>query len=220
MKIIVVGGGKVAYFLARSFLSKGHSVALVNREATECRQLARQLKATIIQGDGSYPKILDDAGAHEADAVLAITPSDEDNLIICQIAERRFQVPTTLAVVSDPDNEAVFPQLGVKNVVSITRILTAMIEERTEVEEISNLVALAGGKVNVTELELTDDCPVLGQPLSQIDLPDDSLIACIVRNEQVLVPHGATTLLLGDRVLMVTVPGSHGVAVKMLTGEL
>ena len=219
MKIIVVGGGKVAYFLARSFLSKGHSVVLVNREATECRQLARHLKATIIQGDGSYPKILDDAGAHEADAVLAITPSDEDNLIICQIAERRFQVPTTLAVVSDPDNEAVFPQLGVKNVVSITRILTAMIEERTEVEEISNLVALAGGKVNVTELELTDDCPVLGQPLSQIDLPDDSLIACIIRNDQVLVPHGATTLLLGDRVLLVTVPGSHGVAVKTLTGE-
>jgi trk system potassium uptake protein TrkA len=220
MKIIVVGGGKVAYFLARSFLSKGHSVVLVNREATECRLLARQLKATIIQGDGSYPKILDDAGAHEADAVLAITPSDEDNLIICQIAERRFQVPTTLAVVSDPDNEAVFPQLGVKNVVSITRILTAMIEERTEVEEISNIVALAGGKVNVTELELTDDCPVLGQPLSQIKLPDDSLIACIIRHDEVLVPHGATGLLLGDRVLLVTVPGSHGVAVKTLTGEL
>jgi len=212
MKVIVVGGGKVAYFLARSFLSKGHSVVLVNRELGECRLLARQLKATIIHGDGSYPKILEDA-------VLAITPSDEDNLIICQIAERRFQVPTTLAVVSDPDNESVFPQLGVKNVVSITRIVTAMIEERTEVEEITNLVALAGGKVNVTELELTNDCPVLGQALSEISLPDDSLIACVIRNDQVLVPHGATGLMLGDRVLLVTVPISHGAAVKMLTGE-
>ena len=219
MKVIVVGGGKVAYFLARSFLSKGHTVALVSRDPGECRQFARQLKAMIIHGDGSYPKILEDAGAHDADAVLAITPSDEDNLIICQIAERRFQVPTTLAVVSDPDNESVFPQLGVKNVVSITRIVTAMIEERTEVEEITNLVALAGGKVNVTELELMDDCPVLGQALSEIRLPDDSLIACVIRNDQVLVPHGATGLMLGDRVLLVTVPISHGAAVKTLTGE-
>jgi trk system potassium uptake protein TrkA len=219
MKIIVVGGGKVPYFLARSFHAKGHSVVMVNPDAAECRLFARQLKATIIHGDGSYPKILDDAGAHEADAVLAITPSDEDNLVICQIAERRFQVPATLAVVSDPDNETVFPQLGVTNVVSITRILTALIEERTEVEEITNLVALAGGKVNVTELELTEDCPVLGHPLSQIRLPDDALIACIIRNDRVLVPYGATSLMLGDRVLLVTVPASHGTAVKTLTGE-
>lgn len=219
MKTIVVGGGKVAYFLARTFLSKGHSVVSISPDAAECKQLARRLKATIVHGDGSDPKILEEAGADDADAVLAITPRDEDNLVVCQIAERRFRVPMTLAVVSDPDNETVFPLLGVKNVVSITRIVTSLIEERTEVDEIANLVAIAGGKVHVTELELTGDCPVLGQPLSQVDLPDDSLIACVIRDDRVVVPHGATTLARGDRVLLVATPESHGAAVKTLTGE-
>ena len=159
MKIVVVGGGRIVYFLSRSFLSKGHTVSIVNHDAEECRWLARQLNATVIHGDGSFPRILDDAGIDDADAVLAITPRDEDNLIICQIAEKRFGVPRTVAVVSDPDNEEVFPQLGVKNVVSITRILSTLIEEQTGVEEITSLLALGEGRVNITELEITGELP-------------------------------------------------------------
>ncbi|MEX1229629.1 MAG: NAD-binding protein [Planctomycetaceae bacterium] len=219
MKIIVVGGGRVVYFLSRSFTSKGHSVTIVSRDAEECQWFARRLKATIILGDGSFPRILDDAGADNADLVLAITPRDEDNLIICQIAERRFGVPRTVAVVSDPDNETVFPKLGVKNVVSITRILSTLIEEQAGVEELTNLLALAEGRVNIAELELTKECPVLGLPLAEITLPESALIACVLRGKDVIVPHGATTLSVGDRVVLVTVPETHGKAVRMLTGE-
>lgn len=219
MKVIVVGGGRVVYFVCRSFLSKGHAVSIVNRDADECQQLARRLNATVIHGDGSFPRILDDAGIDDADAVLAITPRDEDNLIICQIAEKRFGVPRTVAVVSDPDNEEVFPQLGVKNVVSITRILSALIEEQTGVEEITSLLALGEGRVNITELELTDDCPVLAQPLVDVPLPKDALIGCVLRGKDVLVPHGETRLAPGDRVVLITVPETHGKAIKTLTGE-
>jgi trk system potassium uptake protein TrkA len=219
MNVIVVGGGRVTYFLSRSFLSKGHNVSIVNRDAEECQWLARQLKATVIHGDGSFPRILDDAGIDDADAVLAITPRDEDNLVICQIAEKRFGVPRTVAVVSDPDNEEVFPQLGVKNVVSITRILSTLIEEQTGVEEITSLLSLGEGRVNITELEIDENCPVLGQPLAMIRLPDDSLIGSILRGKDVLVPHGQTTLAAGDRVVLITVPQTHGRAIKTLTGE-
>ena len=219
MNIIVVGGGRVVYFLSRSFLSKGHSVTVVNRDAEECQWLARRLKATVIHGDGSFPRILDDAGVDEADAVLAMTPRDEDNLIICQIADRRFGVPRTVAVVSDPDNERVFPQLGVKNVVSITRILSTLIEEQAGVEEITNLLALGEGRVNITEMELTGECPVLGRPLSEVPLPNNALIGSVLRGNEVIVPHGGTTLAAGDRVVLITVPETHGKAVKTLTGE-
>jgi len=209
----------VVYFLSRSFLSKGHTVVIVNRDAEECHWFARRLKATVIHGDGSYPRILDDAGADDADAVLAMTPRDEDNLIISQIAERRFGVARTVAVVSDPDNEEVFPKLGVKNVVSITRILSTLIEEQTGVEEITSLLALGEGRVTITELELTPECPVLGRPLAEIPLPRNALIGAVVRGKEVIVPHGATTLTPGDRVVLITVPQTHGQAVKALTGE-
>jgi len=219
MKIVVVGGGRVVYFLSRSFVSKGHSVSIVNRDAEECQWLARRLRATVIHGEGSFPRILADAGVDDADAVLAITPRDEDNLIICQIAEKRFGVPRTVAVVSDPDNEEVFPRLGVKNVVSITRILSVLIEEQTGVEEITNLLSLGHGRVNVTELELTPECPVLERPLAEIPLPQNALIGAILRGVEVIVPHGATRLAASDRVILITVPETHGKAVKTLTGE-
>ena len=219
MNVLVVGGGRLAYYLSRNLLSKGHSVSIVNRDPVECRWLARRLRATVIHGDGSFPRILDEAGAHDADAVLAATPSDEDNLIICQVAERRFSVPRTLAVVSDPDNEQVFPQLGISNVVSITRIVSGLIEEQTGVEEITNLIAVGQGRVNITELTLAEDCPVLDRPLAEIPLPADSLVGCILRDEEAIVPHGGTTLAAGDRVVLITVPATHGIAVKVLTGE-
>lgn len=219
MRIIVVGGGRVVYFLSRSFLSKGHSVTVVNRDGEECQQLARRMNATVIHGDGSMPQVLDEAGADDADVVLAITPRDEDNLVICQIADRRFGVPRTVAVVSDPDNEVVFPQLGVRNVVSITRILSTLIEEQAGVDAVTSLLALGEGRVNITELELSRDCPVLNRPLAEIPLPENALIGCILRDNEVVVPRGATSLSPGDRVVLITVPATHGKAVKLLTGE-
>jgi trk system potassium uptake protein TrkA len=219
VKILVVGGGPIAYFLVRNFLAMGHSVTIVNRDPAECRTLARRLKAAVIQGDGSFPQVLDEAGAHEADVVLAITPSDDDNLVICQVAQRQFKVPRTVAVVNDPDNEEVFPQLGVRNVVSITRIVSTLIEERTGVEEITNVMSLGEGRVHVTELEIAEDAPVLGRPLAEIPLPEDALIGCILRATQVIVPHGATMLKSGDRVILITVPQTHDEAVNTLTGE-
>jgi trk system potassium uptake protein TrkA len=219
MKIILVGGGRVIYFLSRRFLSKQHAVIVINRDPEECRWMARQLNVTVVHGDGSFPRVLEEAGAHDADAVLALTSSDSDNLVICQIAEKHFQVPATLAIVSDPDHEEIFPKLGIKNVISITRIVSTLIGERTEVEEITNLVSMGEGKVNIIELHLADDCPVLGQSLVDIPMPESSLIACVLRGDQTIVPRGATTLMAGDRVVLITAPESHEAAVKTLTGE-
>jgi trk system potassium uptake protein TrkA len=219
MKILVVGGAKTVYFLARAFLSKGHEVVVVNRDEGECRWLARRLNATIVRGDGSDPAILEDAGALGCDAVLAVTPNDHDNFVICRLADRHFQVPMTLAVVSDPDNEQVFSQLGVKSVVSVTRLVTTLIEERAGFEEVMSFTSVGEGRVNITEIVLTEDSPFAGMTLREAPLPADSLIACVVRGGEAIIPHGDTRVSVGDRVVLVTLPGSHGPAVKAITGE-
>jgi trk system potassium uptake protein TrkA len=219
MRVIIAGGGKVAYFLARNFLAKGHTVVSVSDNLADCRWLARRLKATVVHGDGSDPAVLEEAGAHEADAVLAATQSDQDNLVICQIAEARFHVPTTLAVVNDPDNRTVFPRLGVKNVVCITELASNLIEELATADEITNLTVMAGGAVNVAELVVRDTSPVLGRPLAEASLPPDVLIAGVVRDGCATIAHGDTVLVAGDRIVLVTLPRSHGRAVRLLTGE-
>ena len=113
MKVLIVGGGKTLYFLCRNFTAKGYEVVIINRNRGECVQLARQLSAMVVCGDGSDARILKEAGAMGADVVLAITPNDEDNLVICQLASIQFGVPRAIALANDPDNAEIFEKLGV-----------------------------------------------------------------------------------------------------------
>lgn len=219
MNTLIIGGGKVVYFLAKAFLSKGYGVTIINRKKDECSRLARQLKATVVFGNATDPQVLKEAKVSLMDAVLAVTPNDEDNLVICQLAKLNFSVDKTLALVNDPDNEQVFQQLGVTTAFSTTRMISSLIEQRAGFEEIVGLFSVAKGKVNVTEVALTEDSPVLGKSLVEIHLPADCLIACIVRNDEPLIPRGATTLAAGDRLVLITLPENHGPVLKLLTGN-
>jgi trk system potassium uptake protein len=219
MKVILVGSGKQLYFMAREFIAKGHAVVVVCDEAHDAQWIARRLNATVLHADGSKPSVLEDAGASESDVLIAATPRDPDNLVVCQIAERHFGVPRTLALVGDPDNLEVFPKLGVRNVVSLTNLVSKLIEDRTAAEEISNLTIMGEGAVNVTELVLPDDSPVIGKALAASGLPRDALVASVVRDGKAIIPRGDTVLDVGDRLVLVTLPASHGPAVKHLTGE-
>ena len=218
MRVLIVGGSKAVYFLCRTFLAKGHQITVINRDPGECERMARHLKVTVIQGDGSDPTILEEAGAHGADAVLAVTPNDQDNLAICQLASMLFDVPRAVAMVHDPDNERVFQKLGVA-AFSTTRTIASMIEQRTALDEITNLIPVGEGKVNITEIRLQPDSPVVGKTLRELSLPADSLIAVVMRGGEAIVPRGDTGLRAGDQVVLITLPANHGPVLKAITGE-
>jgi len=219
MNVLIVGGGKLGYFLCRTFLSKGYKVTLVDCDHEECVRLARHLKATIVHGDGSDPTILEEAGAGGLDAVVAVTPNDEDNLVICQLARLRLGVQRALALVHDPDNEHAFGELGV-DAFSTTRILANLIEQRTGFEEITNLIPVREGQVNLTEVVLTPASPVRDRALRDVALPENSLVACILRGDRAVVPRGDTVLLPQDRLIVVTVPDNHGQVLRILSGDI
>jgi trk system potassium uptake protein TrkA len=218
MRVLIVGGGKTLYFVCRAFLSKGHQVTVINRDQDECVRVARRLKVQVVHGDASDTTILGEAGARGADAVLAITPNDQDNLAICQLAKLQYGVPRAVALVNDPDNEAVLKKLGVA-AFSTTGILASLIEQRTALDEITNLVPVGEGKVNITEVSLTPASPVVGRRLGELELPTDALIAVVLRNDEVIVPRGNTLLQAGDRVVLITLPQSHGPVLRAITGE-
>ncbi len=218
MKVLIVGGGKTLYFLCRNFAAKGYEVVIVNRNREECVQLARQLPATVVCGDGSDPGVLKDAGAMSADAVLAITPNDQDNLVVCQLASLQFDVPRTVALANDPENAEVFEKLGV-SAFSITRIVGSLIEERAFLEKIVNLLPIGQGRVNVTEILLDAESPVAGKFLKEIDLPQNALIAVVIRDNRPIIPRGDNDLLAGDRVVLITMPENHGKVLKAITGD-
>jgi trk system potassium uptake protein TrkA len=218
MKVIIVGGGKTLYFLCRSFTAKGYEVVIINRNRGECVQLARQLYALVICGDGSDASILKEAGAMSADVVLAITPNDEDNLVICQLASIQFGVPRAIALANDPDNAEIFEKLGV-SAFSTTHIVGSLIEQRASLEQIINLLPVGEGRVNVTEIVLDLDSPVAGKLLKDVVLPENALVAVVIRDNQPIVPRGANQLLAGDRVVLITLPENHGSVLRVFTGE-
>lgn len=218
MKILIIGSGKTLYFLCRNFTSAGYDVVIINRNLDECQSLARELKAKVVHGDGSDVKVLMEAGAMGADVVLAITPHDQDNLIICQLAAIQFGVPRTVALANDPDNVEIFEQLGVRTF-STTLIIGSLIEQRASLEQIINLLPIGGGRVNVTEILLDNESPVAGKHLKNIDLPENVLIAVLIRDGQPIIPGGATQLRAGDRIVLVTLPANHGPALKAITGK-
>jgi len=216
MRIIIVGNSKEVYHLSRLFISKGYSITIINRKKEECVWLSRHLKALVIFGDGSDPQILEEVGTSKADAILAITSNDQDNLAICQLGSLRFNVPRTLALVNDPENESIFKKLGI-TAISTTRILSSLIEQSTDFEEITNLTPVGEGKINVTEITLSKTSSVIGRSLQEINLPESSLIASILRGDKVIIPRGGTVLEKGDRLVVITLPDNHGLVLKKLS---
>jgi len=215
--VLLAGSGKSIYFLALNFISKGYHVTLVDPDREECTQLARELKATVVHGDASYPQVLEDAGAFGMDAVLAMTPQDHDNLVICQTASLHFQVPRCMALVNDPENEEVFKRLGV-TAFSVAGILASLIDRQVSWEEITTLLPLGGGRVNVLEMVLEKDSPACGKPLQQVTLPRNSLIAVVMRDKETLVPRGGTILEAGDRIILISLPETLGEALEIIAG--
>ncbi|MCU0599387.1 MAG: TrkA family potassium uptake protein [Desulfobacterales bacterium] len=218
MKVLIIGGGKTLFFLSRNFTAKGYEVVIINRNHEECTRLARQLSASVVCGDGSDAVILKEAGAMGADAVLAITPNDQDNLVVCQLASLKFGVPRTVALANDPENAEVFEKMGV-SAFTTTNIIGSLIEQHASLEQITNLLPVAQGRVNVTEIVLDVHSPVSGKLIKDIKLPENSLIAVMLRDNQPIVPRGANVLLPGDRIVLITLPENHGQVIKAFTGE-
>lgn len=219
MTIILVGGGKTVYFLAMQFISEGHDVTIVTRNEQESLALSRRSKATVINGDGTDAPVLEQAGARRADALIALTPHDQDNLVACQTVKTLYGVPRTIALVNDPENEDVFKRLGISVAFCATRVIASLIEQQTDFEDVVNLLPAAEGRINVVQVILTNEMPSAGKMVAELELPEGSLIAAIFRNGDVLVPRGTTRLELGDHLLMVTTPKTHGKALRTLTGE-
>lgn len=206
MRIILIGGSQTVYFLARQFVRRKYHVTVVNRDANRSRQIAQQTKATVVLGDGTDVLRLEEAGARQADVLLALTNHDQDNLVACQIAQKMFSVPRTIALVNDPDNEAVFKRLGVTIAFSATRILGSILEQEADFENITALMPLAQGRINITDVRLDADSPAIGKTLLELKLSGQSLVACIIRDDEVIVPRGSTHLMANDHLILISHP--------------
>ncbi|MFH1640873.1 MAG: TrkA family potassium uptake protein, partial [Candidatus Omnitrophota bacterium] len=187
MYIIIVGAGKVGYFLAKRLCAGQHTVIIVEKDKALCERIARELGALVVHGDGCDLRLLEEAGVARADVLAAVTGDDEDNLIICQLAKERFNLQRTVGRVNNPDTEHTFSELGVDVPIDSTTIIAKIVEGEVSFSDFVNLMSFQRGKLAIVRLDLPEDSPVINKEIKQIQLPSDSVLVSIVRGEEVIV---------------------------------
>jgi trk system potassium uptake protein TrkA len=206
MYVIVVGAGKVGYHLTRALIGGGHEVTLIEKDARQVAALTPEFGEALVVGDGCEVRVMQDVGMGRADCVVAVTGHDEDNIVICQMAQRYFRVPRQIARVNNPKNEPIFRLLGIEETVSSTGIIYNLIDQEVETGESLLLTALKRGKIVIATAELQLDSPGTGRLIKDIHLPGECVLAAIIRDDHILLPSGTTRLEAGDTVIAVTSP--------------
>ncbi|MGE5140846.1 MAG: potassium channel family protein [Rudaea sp.] len=220
MYIIVVGGGKVGYYLTKQLLADGHEVAVIEKNKQKVEQIANDLGGIAVHGDGSDSGPMEEAGMGRADIVVAVTGDDEDNLIVCQMAKKKFGVKRTIARINNPKNERIFRVLGIDLTVSPVDSLVAQIEREIPAHSLIHLLTLRDAGATFIEKEIPPGSPVIGKPLNLLNLPDHFLIPLVIRDGRAIIPKGQTTLEAGDEVVAVTTLEHEDLLDRLFRGEL
>ena len=187
MKVCIAGGGRVGRYLAQSLLANRHEIVIIEPVESQCRMLADMLDIPVICGDSISVDTLRTADVASCDAFVAVTGSDEDNLVACQIANREL-----------------LHTLGVDTVVCGTDNLSHILEREIETDTIRQLLSLGGGTASLNEILLPENFLYAGKAIMDIPIPGDTILISITRDTEFIIPHGSTILLPWDHILCLT----------------
>src|SRR5437879_6097774 len=198
MYIIIGGGGDVGYYLTRNLLYQGHEVLLLEKGKERYQSLSDELGQSVLKGDACEARTMDEAGARRADVVIAVTGEDEDNLVICQMAKKRFNVTRTIARLNNPKHEVLFQKLGIDVTVSPTKAILSLIESELPGPRFVQLMTLKKAGLEILEMSIPSLSPVAGKPLNQKNLTRRCNLVPIIRDSEQLFPTADTVLQAND----------------------
>ncbi|HOV40155.1 MAG TPA: NAD-binding protein [Oscillospiraceae bacterium] len=204
MKVTVVGGGKVGYYLIKTLIEHHHEPTVIEADKKTSAFLANELDIPVICGDGTQIETLSSARVGESQAIVCVTGMDECNLIACQLAKKIFNVPKIIAKVNNPKNADALKQLGVDNVINSTNNIASLIEHEVDASRIKQLITIHHGAGSICELELPKDYDMDGVLIKNLKLPETINIISITRNDTLIIPRGQTPLKSGDKLLILT----------------
>ena len=204
MNIVIVGAGKVGYYLAKTLAPEKHRLVLLEADAAQCDKIAGELSdlgIDLLRGDGTDTRCLRDAGIEHAEILIAVTGHDQNNLVACQLAKNYFCVPRTIARVNNPKNIEVFKRLGVDSVVSSTAHIAEIIGQEVDWAGINRMLAQKVGDVRVKDIHVSQRSPAAGQIVSNLTLPKGTILISVIREKEAFIPDGQTRILAGDSVI-------------------
>lgn len=211
MRILIAGGGQVGALIADRLTREGNEVVIVEKDKERCSQLEETLDAKVVQGSGASVPTLQKAGLDIAEMLIAVTSSDEVNILACLVAQTKSKVRVKVARVRTHEVEHwrhVTAQAGlsIDLIIHPETDITERIMRVVRVPGVSDILDFADGKVKLFGMNVEAGSWVAGKTLEELDRagpPQNSLIAMIFRGQQVIIPHGAEVLRQGDHIHIV-----------------
>lgn len=219
-QVVLIGSFNRARSLAKSLKSKGYHVTVINSNYEKCKILAEIEEITVIYGDETKPFVLEDANVQDADIAIALTSKDEDNLVICELCKKKFNVKKTISVLSDPHKTDFFYKMGVDSVICEVNAITNIIEQQAIYDGIVTMIPTGEGRISIVEVPILGNSPSIGKKLWEINLPKEVIIGCIIRGEESTIPRGDTRILSGDKLILISANKQELFAIKELTGQI
>ncbi len=217
--VLLIGGFDMTKALASSLLKKGYKVTAIYPNYEKCKLLAEIDGLQVINGDGTKPFILEEAGATDMNIAIALTDHDDDNLVICELCKKKFGVKKTVCTIKNGENTAFFRKMGVDAVVCATNAITSIIEQQAFVDEMTTVIPIGDGRLSIAEIPISETAPAVGKKLWEINLPKEVIIGCIMRQESNIIPRGDTRVLAGDVLILLSSAKQETTAVHQLTGR-
>lgn len=211
MKIIILGSGQVGSSVAENLVSEANDITIVDTDDIKLKQLQNRFDLRVVVGNASHPSVLANAGAEDADLLIAVTHSDEINMLACKIAHSLFNIPTRIARIRAPDflqHSELFTtdNFAVDYSICPEQIVTEYITKLIEFPEALQVLSFAQGKISLAAVRAHQGSPLVGSVLQNIrqHIPDiDTRVAAIFRQNRPIMPKGDTIIEAGDEVFFI-----------------
>ena len=210
-QVMIVGGGRIAYYLARQLLESGIGVKILESDYAHCEELSELLpKAEILHGDGTNEAFLLEAGLAQTDAFAALTGMDEENILLGLYARKQFPYVKVISKMNRQSFRSIVSAMDVGSIYNpsdsisnrICRYARAM--QNSLGSSVETLYKLVDGRVEALEFRVAENAPVCGIPLQNLRLRKNLLIGCLSRGGKIIIPSGQDTIEAGDSVIVVT----------------
>jgi len=206
MFVFIAGGGRTGAQLASQLLAQNYQVRLVENRRELLSRLHHEIPTEVIyEGSATDPVVLEQAGVAKANVIVACTNDDAANLVICYLARTMFKVNRTVARINNPRNAWLFDKnFHVDETINQADVMAHLIQEEMSLGDMMTLLKLRRGRYSLVEEKVPAGAKAIGKELKELGLPDQCVIAAIIRNGQINLPRGNTKLEQGDEVLAIT----------------
>ncbi len=208
--IMIIGGGRIGYYLADALSQKKYSVKLLENNEKRAEELAELLpRVTVIRANGTQHDILTEEGIEAMDAFVALTDIDEENMIVSMFANKK-NVRKTITQIKNDDLYGMLDELGIVNTVSPKHIVAGRVISYIRAlansvgSKVLTMYQLVNNQVEALEFAATRREDFYDKPLRELNIKENCLVACIIRKNEIIIPDGNSSIKLGDNVVVVT----------------